>query len=569
MRLQIAAAGGPPASHNRPDSVIGRLVSRPGRLDWFERLALAVFGVISLWIVALDVLQVIAHGQIWTGTDGVYITDQMQYLAWIRSASHHVLISNLFVLRHTSPVYFQPAIAASGGLVALGVAPWVALLVWKPIAVLVSFWGVRWYVRRSLTETWPRRAALVLALFFASISVIYGSPGVVGDLFLGFLSWGYTFGLLSVGVMLLALLFYDRARSSQAAQYWALAAAALLGALASLLHPWQGELVILIVVGAEAWTWRRAGRRRTLAEAGLVVAATAAPLIYYIGLGALDHSWQLARVASKHGFPLLSIGLGLLPLALFALPAYRGRPASFLEAATRVWPLAALAIYVAAASDVSATPLHAFQGVTVPLAILATRGAQRLGIRRLPAAGAVATALVAAATVPAIVVEMRSVSTLVKPTPGNPNFIARDEQRALRYLDRDPDPGGVLTRFYLGTVVPAETGRRTFVGDCIWSEPNCNPRAELAQQVFDGTLPRGKARAFVLSTGARFVLADCQTSRDMDELLGPITLSVRHFGCAAVYELATANDPEGPLAESAPDAPLRASGRQQRGVKSA
>ena len=565
MRAPIAVGGVPSAA--RLNLSVGNASRRPRRLDWFDGLALLVFGFISLWVMTLDVIQVISHGEVWTGTDGVYITDQMQYLAWIRDASHHVLVSNLFVLRNTAADYFQPAIALSGGLVALGLTPWLALLLWKPIAVVVAFLGVRWYVRSSLQDRGSRRAALALALFFGAVSMVYGSPGVVGDLFLGFLSWGYTFGLLALGAMLLALLYYERARAARAG-WRSVAAVAGLGALVSLLHPWQGELLILIVVGAEAWTWWSTRRRpENLVLPAALLLATGLPLIYYVILGALDPSWHLARIASKHSFPLVSIVLALLPLAVFALPAYRGRPQSFLDAATRLWPLAALSIYAVATSGVSATPLHAFQGVSVPLAILATRGAQQLGTRRLPAAGAIATAVVAAVTIPSVVAELREASKLVKPQQGNPNFIARDEQHALGFLNHYPDPGGVLTRFYLGSVVPSATGRRTFVGDCIWSEPRCTPRAELAQKLFDGTLARKPARELVQDSGARFVLADCQTRRDMDTLLAPFTVGVWHFGCAAVYELATDSPPTRALAESRPDAALRAPGRHQRGVK--
>ena len=56
----------------------------------------------------------VVHHRVWTGTDGVYIVDQMQYLAWIRDASNHVLSSNLFVLRPTPHDYFQPAVADLG-----------------------------------------------------------------------------------------------------------------------------------------------------------------------------------------------------------------------------------------------------------------------------------------------------------------------------------------------------------------------------------------------------------------------------------------------------------------------
>ena len=41
--------------------------------------------------------------------------------------------------------------------------------------------------------------------------------------------------------------------------------------------------------------------------------------------------------------------------------------------------------------------------------------------------------------------------------------------------------------------------------------------------------------AFVLGTGARFVLADCDAQVDLTKVLGPVVRSVRRFGCAAVY----------------------------------
>ena len=124
-----------------------------------------------------------------------------------------MLASNLFVLRPTAADYFQPAVVISGALTALGVAPWLALLLWKPVAVIAAFYGVREYAHRSLEGTWPRRAALALGLFFGSFTVIYGSSGVLGDLFPPFLSWGYTFGLLALAAMLFALFSYERARA--------------------------------------------------------------------------------------------------------------------------------------------------------------------------------------------------------------------------------------------------------------------------------------------------------------------------------------------------------------------
>jgi hypothetical protein len=571
MRSEIDVAGVPrsaPGVVERPP-VLGRAPAR-WRLDRFELAILAVFAALSVWVLALDLYQVAAHGLVWTGTDGFYLVDQMQYLSWIRDAAHQVLASNLFVLRHTPADYFQPAVVVSGGLSALGLAPWLTLLLWKPVAVIAAFYGVREYARRSLEAVWARRAALVLGLFFGSFTIIYGSFGVLGDLFPAFLSWGYTFGLLALAVMLFALFAYERARARALVGAvrriaWA---PALLGALASSLHPWQGELLIMVLVGSELTLWQGDRRaRRMLKLPALTVIATGIPLLYYAVLGHVDLSWQLARVASKHAFSILTILLAVAPLLLPALVAYRRRPRSFLPVVTRVWPIAAVVIYLLSATDVSATPLHAFEGITVPLSILAIEGLQRLGVGRLPAKRVLAVLAVAVATIPATAWELRSAKQLIAPSPGNANFIAGDEQLALQYLADTRQSGGVLTRFYLGAVVPAETGRRTFVGDCLWSQPNCSARAQLAQLLFDGSLSPEVTRTFVTQIGARFVLADCQTPADMTSVLAPLTQSVHRFGCATVYMLHSLSPPSGPLAESPPNAALRASGRHQRRVE--
>lgn len=509
---------------------------RTRRIDAFDLGVLGVFGCLSLWVLALDLSQVVAHGRVWTGTDGIYLVDQMQYLAWIKDASTHFLAANLFVLRPTPADYFQPAVTISAGLTALGVAPWLALILWKPVAVGCVFFATRTFVRSSLTGTWPRRAALVLAIFYGSFTFISGSFGVLGDLQFTFLSWGYTFGLLAVGLLLLALIAYDRARSN-GRRIWL---PGLLGAVASLLHPWQGELLIVIVVCAELVTWLGGERSvRRLILPTVTVAGTGLALLYYLVLGHVDLSWELARGASKHASHVWTIVLAIAPLAIPALLGYRRRPAGFLALATRVWLPACAVVYILSVSGFSATPLHAFDGSTVPLAVLAVQGLSTTRFARQPRRrrrlfAALAVGLV---TVPATVYLLNYAADTVAPSPGNANFITHEEQKALNYLARDPKPGGVLTRFYLGSEVPGQTGRRTFVGDCLWSEPDCNARAEVAQDLFEGALSPDAARSLVEASGARFVLSDCQVTGNLAAELAPITASVRRFGCAAVYEI--------------------------------
>jgi hypothetical protein len=502
---------------------------RRRRLDGFDLGVLAVFACVSMWVLSLDLWQVIVHHRVWTGTDGEFLADQMQYLAWIQDAAKHVLASDMFVLRPTSHDYFQPVVIISGAITRLGVAPWLSLLLWKPVAVVAVFVAIRAYTRRSLTERFDRRAALVLALFF-------GSFGVLGDEWIPFESWGYPFALLGIAALAGALLVYDRARTHDRFTW----AAPALGLAASLTHPWQGEVLILTVIGAEAAMWRPGTRvRQRIALPLATVVATGLPLLYYELLQRLDDTWEGARYASKHLYSLSGIVLPLLPLLLAAALAYRRKPQGFLAAATRTWPLAALLIFGFSQTGLGGTPLHAFNGITIPLAVLAVEGVQQVGFRRLPRWRLAGVALVAAATIPASVSMISNANSWVRPYAYRATFIPRGERDAFRYLAHDKRPGGVLARAtYVGLIVPAETGRRTYAGTCLWSEPHCQGRIVNTQNLFVGQGSPSEAQAFVRSTGARFLLKDCNSNGDLNKLLGKMIVDERRFGCATVYEVA-------------------------------
>ena len=244
-----------------------------------------------------------------------------------------------------------------------------------------------------MTGVWPRRAALVLALFFGSFTIVYGSFSVLGDLFPGFLTWGYVFGADGAGRDGVGAGGPHDSRLN-GRRLWL---AGLLGGLASLLHPWNGELLIAVVVAAEFVMVL--GRRYKRADVELTIATiggTAIPLLYYAILGKADLSWKLAQVASKHAFSFWSITIAIVPLLVPAAVAYTRRPTTFLAAATRTWPVAAFAIFVLSGTSLGATPLHSFQGITIPLAVLAVEGFQIIGwdrVQRPVLAGAVLVAL--------------------------------------------------------------------------------------------------------------------------------------------------------------------------------
>ncbi|HET6871173.1 MAG TPA: hypothetical protein VFH80_34995 [Solirubrobacteraceae bacterium] len=534
MRLEIElidGGGRGPA----PDLPPVKVEPRRQRLDRFELGVLIAFAAVSVWVLAIDLGRVVFDGATWTGTDGVYIVDQMQYLAWIKDASNHFLVSNLFVLHSTPADYFQPAVVISGGLTALGVSAWLALLLWKPVAVLAFFFAVRAYAQRSVAGVWPRRTVLVLTLFFGSFTLVYGQWSVLGDLFPGFLTWGYVFGLMALAAMVWALVTYEDARTT-GRRLWL---PGLLGGLASLLHPWNGELLMALVVAAELvmLAGRRYGREQIRLTAATLI-GTGVPLLYYAILGKADIDWKLAQLASKHAFSFWSIALACAPLLLPALVAYSRRPTTFLAAATRTWPMGAFAIFLLSGTSLGATPLHAFQGITVPLAVLAVEGFQMLGWSRLRRPVLIGAVLVALFTIPTTIKELSVAHSLAAPTRGNANFIQHDERSALDYLAHNKEAGSVITQPYLGAAVPGRTGRRTYVGNCLWSEPNCPGRATTSRALFNGSLTPVQARSFVRASGARFLLADCTTKADMRKLLGPLIRSEHGFGCAAVYEVA-------------------------------
>ena len=522
MSTEVAPAPATP----RPRTTA--IATQERRFDWFDVAVLGLFAAVSVWVLALDLYQVISHNNlVWTGTDGLFLNDQMQYLAWIQDASKHFLASDMFVLRGTPHDYFQPVIVVSAALHALGVASWLALLLWKPIAVAAAFFGVRAYIRRTLPGQFDRRVALVLALFFATWAA-------VGDEWMPFWTWGYPFGLLAIAAMAAALVSYDRARVERRFSW----VPAVLGWVASFTHPWQGEVLILIVIGAELVTFRRGDGLRRLTLPSVTVIATLLPLLYYEALYRFDPAWHAAQHASRHVYSFSGIVVPLLPLVAAAALAYRRRPRTFIEASTRVWPFTALAIFAFSQTGVSGTPLHAFDGITIPLAVLAVEGVQSIGFRRLPGWRLLAVALVAAATIPGSVSQLKAAKYWASPQGHNANFIYTGERQALDYLAADKTPGGVLARAtYLGVVVPAETGRRTYAAGCLWSEPHCVDRIVNTRDLFLGSLSAANAQAYVRSTGARFLVKDCYSPEVLTKLLGSMIIDTKHFGCASVYQV--------------------------------
>ena len=518
------AAGGLPGIIRPPAVCAVTVGGAAKRVDRFELLVFGVFVAMSVWVLALGLWWNLTRARVWTGVDGVYVQDVTQYLAWIQDASRHVLVSDLFVLRGTPHDYLQPAIVVSGGLVAIGVPAWLALLVWQPVAVGGVFLGTRALIHDQLRGPLARRAALTLAL-------LGGSIGAFQDLWLPWWTCGYVFGVLSLGAMVASLLSYEHATRC-GASVWP---SALLAGLSTWLHPWQGAVLGLIILGAEiavATDSRRVWR--ALSRPAPLMVATALPLTYYALLDHTDRAWQLSERSLAGGLPVWKVSLMLAPLLGPALLAYRVRPRSVAAAAVRTWPPAALAVYIASEHGLGNEPAHALLGISIPLAILATQGVSTIRWPAVTQPRLLATLALLSLTAPEAVSEFTSKWRYVRPTAES---ITGSDWQAIGYLARDPQPGGVLAGFPVGRYIPAETGRRTYIGDVFWSEPHPRQRQIEVARLLAGRMRPAEAQTFVVSTGARFLVADCTARAGLAGEIAPIIRSSHPFGCATVYQL--------------------------------
>lgn len=521
---------------------------RPPALDRFELAVLVAFAGLSLWVLALALAYTIAHALSWSGTDGVYLQDQMQYLAWIQDASRHLLVSDLFTLTPTPHDYLQPLVVISGLIAALGVPPWLSLLLWKPVAIGAIFFVVRAYVRRMVAGLAGRRAALVIALFFIGPGTLVAEvlvhlhlvstgtakqlTGIGSDAWVGFWTWGYYFGLIALAAMLAAVLAYDRERKHART----VGLSPLLGALASWLHPWQGGLLILLLIASEAVEFARVGQRPAWRHLILTCVVTAIPLVYYEALGRTDFAWKLSNSAIHTSVPFWIVVLCDLPLVLPSLPAYATRPLTFLGGVTRAWPIAALAVFgLCRVTRTGGTGLHPLLGINIPLAILAVQGWRSVTARVGSARRRYALTWLAlgAAMLPSLLAEFTFATQRVF---AGELSIASSESRALDFLARAPGHGGVLTRSHLGTVVPGKTGRPTYVGSTTWS-PAFSSRSAATDDLFAGRMPARAAIAFVRGTSAKFMLVDCKSRQNIHIELAPLIMAIHRFGCASVYVL--------------------------------
>ncbi len=364
--------------------------------------------------------------------------------------------------------------------------------------------------------------------------------------------WGYLFTAIAAFSVPLVLLGLERWRGAPRTRLLALCAAGAL--LVAWLQPWQGGELLMIVWGVELWRALRGAERprpswRMLAT---VTVAIALPAIYYLWLAHSDPAWELAGKANKAGaqelwsWPWWAVILTLLPLAAPAALAYRLPARQWQEVAVRLWPLAVLVMYL---QPFGTFPYHSFQGLQVPLAILAVLGVHarwpRLSVWW---AGALIALMIVPGTIHKADVFRNSVHS-----GGDPYWVFPGEVDLLKALERDPRPGGVLAPTYASLLVPYRTGREAWVGPFSWT-PDWKTRALGVNALFEGRLTGAAARRLVVRSRARWLFADCRPLAlpQLERSLAPLLAGPpRHFGCATLYELRSR--PDMAAAAGAPD----------------
>jgi hypothetical protein len=228
------------------------------------------------------------------------------------------------------------------------------------------------------------------------------------------------------------------------------------GALVGWLHPWKGAVLLLVLAGLAAWD-RLAPRVRVLA---VPAAATALPIAYLALLPRLDPTGRPSQPATRRSTRRCGCwSRRSLPLAAVAALGTRAAARDQAGRILLLWPPAALLVYL----GIAQFPVPRAAGLTIPLAVLAALGWQRMRWPRWQR-----VACVAVVTLPGAVFLLDTFQDSRRSGIA-PYVLHPDEHAALRHLADAPRGRGVLTRFYLGTTVPGLTGHDTWLGNYPWS----------------------------------------------------------------------------------------------------
>jgi hypothetical protein len=225
--------------------------------------------------------------------------------------------------------------------------------------------------------------------------------------------------------------------------------------------------------------------------------------------------------------------VALAPLAALALLGMRTLSWSSPRDKQLVfWPLASLYAYVFVTA--SWTP-YFLLGVTLPLAILAVRGAATLP--RISVRPIVVGTAVGLLTLPGVVWLGNLLRERSTGSARDVYLLKPGDAHALDYVADAPQPGSVLTAGFLAPAAWALTGRDSWAASRLFDAEYAFG-AVRARDLIAGRLTARGAKLFVTRTQARFVVSGCRArGPDLRPWLGPLVARTTRFGCATVYEL--------------------------------
>ena len=528
--------------------------------DWFDAVVLLATAALSVCVL----VPLLLAGRTLTGGDGLYPVDQLQYLSWIRQASVHGLIANRFDMLQDTRVFLHPAFLISGVAHKLGIPIAGAnALIWKPVSILVVFFGVRQYTRRVLPGVWPARVGLVLGIFVllpmssiakalgAGYKLRYNLDFITSEMWPGQQLIGYEVGAVAVFMVPLILLAVERARAGGRPGLLGICA---FGALIVMwLQPWQGVELLLIVAGVELWRWWRHAIRPNWALTALA-GAGALPALYYAVLQRTDPSWELyGKTNTASADPIWdwswwAVAICIAPFVVAGWAALKRANGDWQETAVRIWPLAVLVVYL---QPFGTFPFHSVQGLSVPLVVLAVQGLTVWRPGWVPSAKWWVVPVVAFAIVPGVAHRLSMArDNIVNKT--FPYSLDPGEVKALAAIEANPLPGGVIGDAYGGLLIPAYTGRESYIGTRALT-PDFASRTDMINRMMMGAyfaaasgkppLPEtvAAARSFVRRSGAKFIFVECGGWKggapDLSVLIAPLIRESLRFGCARVYVL--------------------------------
>jgi hypothetical protein len=466
--------------------------------------------------LAALLIRATTRGQTFAGPGAsLSLLDQYRYLDWIRDASGHGLISSGGPAG-SAHVYFNPVFLISGLLLHLGIGIQLSYQLWLPVAVLALFVGYRALVWRAVAPGWARPVTLALALMGSSPLLPLLDYGKVVDatgasnlvnlathLSPYWQAWGYFPTAIALGLMPLYVLGLADAARGATISTASLVRLCAAGATVSLLDPWAGLVLSLITAALLI----RAPR--TIVT---LLASVLAPLIYYLILAQSNPDWSLANLRTSFApGPAWTYPVVFGPLLLAVALKRRDRRGP-LDLQLWLWLGASIVMYVLLGAGARLTVL---EGTSLPLAILAVSGWQRLG---LPAA--VSGLAVALLLLPGAAYAGATFHDYLNDDYA-PYTLTAGERAAIATLPA----GRVLATPYLATALPALTGRTPAAVD-----------ARRADQLFDGHLGPAAARALIARARARVLLSDCVRGRaEIDRLVAPLGFVEQRFGCARRY----------------------------------